>query len=172
MAKKGGKYSKAKGSRFERKVRDELRRIYDGDQKSEINRVPMSGAGWQKGDVIDINDNGWSYEAKCQETLALPAWWRQAKEQAKPFQTATLVFSSNHRPIYWVLRLDEWQAYVRETVYRNISSYKKTSTRSIYDKLSKYDDYDLAVISLDGDELVIVQNEYFIKMRRDMRNEK
>ena len=52
-----GAGAKAKGSRAERQWRDELRRIYSDTKKHEkIKRVPMSGASWMKGGVVDFND--------------------------------------------------------------------------------------------------------------------
>ena len=137
MAFKTGRGARAKGGTFERKVRNELRRIYDDASKhGEIQRVPMSGGGWMKGDIIDLNDNTWTYEAKCQEALSLPAWWRQTKLQAKSFQTPCLVFSSNHRPMYWIMKAGDWEAYEGNTVLDGIVEYVDMTTRGLYPKLA------------------------------------
>lgn len=170
MAKVSAKGRRQKGQRFERKVRDELKRIYDSDRRDQIHRVPMSGASYTKGDVVDLNDNSWSYEAKCQETLSLRPWWKQAKEQASPFQTPCLVFSSNNRPIYWVLKVSDWEAYESETIYDGRISYVEMSTRLLYDKLSLMPEMSVGKTKLGDDDVVIVPNELYISLRRELHN--
>lgn len=157
-----------KGQRFERKVRDQLKRIYEVEKHGEIHRVPMSGASYTKGDVVDLNDNSWCYEAKCQETLSLPEWWRQTKVQSKPFQTPCLVFSSNNRPMYWVLSLKNWESYEGDTIYDGKIKYIEMSTRTLYAKLAELNPLEIALTKLDGDEVVIVPNELYISFRREL----
>lgn len=163
-----GRGSKQKGSRLERDVRDLLKKIYPVDRRDLINRVPMSGAGWMKGDVIDMNNTDWSYEVKNQETLALPEWWRQTKVQARSFQTPCLVFSSNFRPIYWVVKEDDWRSYERGTLFADRTEYTKGSTRGLYDKLAKLGRFGVYCVTLDGDDVVIVPTEYYLEIRMEL----
>ena len=169
MAFKTGRGARAKGQKFERKVRDELKKIYtDVTRHGEIHRVPMSGASYTKGDVVDLNDNSWNYEAKCQEKLSLPMWWRQTKIQAKSFQTPCLVFSSNHRPMYWVMKAGDWESYEGNTVFDGVVEYVPISTRRIYDKLAKLNEIQVGHMELDGDEVVVVPSPLYIALRKDL----
>lgn len=168
MAKISASGRRQKGARFERKVRDELKKIYPTERRSAINRVPMSGGGWMKGDLVDMNNTDWSYEAKCQETLQLPTWWRQTKAQTKSYQTACLVFSSNHRPMYWVLHLDDYKAYEADTVFDGTVEHIPINTMRIYDKLGKLEANQVATTSLDGDAVAILPNDYFLELRRGL----
>ena len=128
----------------------------------------MSGAGWMKGDVIDLNNTDWCYEVKAQESLQLHAWWRQTKAQTKSFQTACLAFTSNNRPLYWVMKAGDWESYEGQTVFDDVIEYVDINTRSLYDKLEKLTQIQVAHTDLDSDEVVIVPNELFIAFRRDL----
>lgn len=160
-----GRSAKVKGSKFERDVRDELKRIYPSERRSQINRVPMSGASWMKGDVFDANDTAWSYEAKKHETLCLPDWWRQSKRQASSFQEPILVFSSNHRPLYWCVLANQWEAYALQAGLPLLEQIE-SSTRNIYNKLKELKTREVLVIELDGDKVAVIPNESFITVRR------
>lgn len=162
-----GRSAKIKGSRAERQFRDELKRIYPPERRSQINRVPMSGAGWMKGDVFDANDTNWSYEIKNCETLSLPAWWRQSRSQAASFQEPVLGFTSNHRPLYWCVSSDQWEAYALQAglpLLKQIES----STRNIYNKLKELKTREVLVVELDGDKVAVIPNEDWINVRRNI----
>lgn len=161
-----GRGASVKGKAFERQVRNELRKIYPPERRDRIQRVPMSGASWMKGDVVDLNDPDWSYEAKKQETLALPEWWRQTKSQASSFQIPCMIFSSNHRPIYWVLEKHHWDELVSETPYKHFFEYIESTTRSIYNKLADLDNIKALQIELDGDDVVVLSSNQFLMVRK------
>lgn len=161
-----------KGQKAEREVRDMLKTLYSADRRDQIHRVPMSGASYTKGDVVDLNDNSWSYEVKKQEKLCLPEWWRQTKIQASSFQTACLVFTSNHRPFYWVMRAGDWEAYEGDTVFDGVVEYVDMNTRGLYAKLAELNKIQVAHTTLDGDEVVIVPTELYLALRKDLLREK
>ena len=163
-----GRGAKAKGSNAERKVRDELRRIYPPELRQKIQRVPMSGAGWMKGDVIDLNDTDVCYEVKKQENLQIPAWWRQTTAQAQSWQTPVLVFTSNHRPFHWVLRENDWEAFVEDTAYGSVVHGVKGSTRALYEKLSNLKAWEYLVIDIEGEKLAVVQQDDYITVKKEI----
>ena len=163
-----GKGAKTKGSSAERKVRDELRRIYPSELRQKVQRVPMSGAGWMKGDVIDLNDTDMCYEVKNQENLQIPAWWRQTIAQAQTWQTPVLVFTSNHRPFYWVMRVEDWEQYLDDSERHYLSNRVDGSTRSLFDKLSKLDRWSYYVIEIEGEELAVIANEDYITVKKEI----
>lgn len=165
---KSGKSAKQKGSRAERDVRDHLKRIYSSDKRSRINRVPMSGAGWMKGDVIDMNNTDYSYEVKNQEKLALPEWWRQTLNQTHSSQQPVLVFTSNYRPLYWVIKKADYEYLAGETGRLELYKLINLTTRSIYKKLSELDRLELGLLNLVDDEVVVIDTEKYIEMRKDL----
>ena len=117
-----GAGAKAKGSRAERQWRDELRRIYSDTKKHEkIKRVPMSGASWMKGDVVDLNDYDSLYEVKNQEKLEIPSWWRQAVREAGSNRTPFLVITQNHRPFYVFMAPDVAEVLISEAGFAGVS---------------------------------------------------
>ena len=164
----GGRSAKAKGSNAERKVRDELRRIYPTELRQKVQRVPMSGASWMKGDVIDLNDTSMAIEVKNQETLQIPAWWRQTTAQAQSWQTPALVFTSNHRPFYWVMRAGDWVSFAKDTLHGQQISPIKGSTRNIYNKMYALTAWDYLVIDVEGDELAVIANEDYITVKKEI----
>ena len=163
-----GRGAKAKGSNAERKVRDELRRIYPSELRQKVQRVPMSGASWMKGDVIDLNDTSMCYEVKNQESLQIPAWWRQTIAQAQTWQTPALVFTSNHRPFYWVMREDDWVSFAEDTLHGPQLSRVKGSTRDIYNKLYNLVAWDYLVIEVEGEKLAVIANEDYITVKKEI----
>lgn len=167
MAKRG-RSAKQKGSKAERLVRDQLKRIYPSDRRTRINRVPMSGAGWMKGDVIDMNDTDYSYEVKNQESLSLHKWWDQTVSQCQPYQQPVLVFTSNYRPLYWVIRLKDFNYLVKETGRDKIYKLKEITVRTVYNKLSSLEKNELAKTILSDEEVVILGTEDYIQMRKEL----
>lgn len=172
MTKVSARGRRQKGAKAERAVRDELKKIYEVDRHTQIHRVPMSGAGFMKGDVVDLNDTSWCYEVKCQETLQLHAWWRQTKSQANSYQTPCLVFTSNHRPLYWVMKVGDWEAYEGSSVFDGVVEYVVMSTRGIYTKLAMLSQVQVGHTTLDSDDVVIVPNELYIALRKDLYKRK
>jgi hypothetical protein len=106
-----GKYSKDKGSAFERKVAKILSEAFG----VELVRTPMSG-GWgrleTKGDLVTRDDFPYHVECKKREgwnidcllsgkgTKELENWWNQTTEQCPADKVPLLVFSKNFSPIY------------------------------------------------------------------------
>ena len=128
----------------------------------------MSGAGYTKGDVIDLNDTDMCYEVKNQENLQIPAWWRQTIAQAQTWQTPALVFTSNHRPFYWVMREDDWVSFAEDTLHGPQVSRVKGSTRDIYNKLYNLVAWDYLVIEVEGEELAVIANEDYITVKKEI----
>lgn len=157
-----------KGKSAERKVRDEIRRIYPPELRDKVQRVPMSGASWMKGDVIDLNDTSIAIEVKNQENLQIPAWWRQTIAQAQTWQTPVLVFTSNHRPFYWVMREDDWVSFAEDTLHGPQVSRVKGSTRDIYNKLYNLVAWDYLVIEVEGEKLAVIANEDYITVKKEI----
>ena len=112
-----GRAAKRKGSRAEIKVRNALRSIYPVELHNKVQRVPLSGAGSIKGDVYDANDWDSCYEVKCQESLVLNDWWRQAKNQAGTARTPVLVVTQSYRPFYYFLHKKDWDEMRKMTEY-------------------------------------------------------
>lgn len=165
-----GKGARNKGSQAERKVRDQLKRIYDPKWRGAIHRVPMSGASFMKGDVVDMNDTQMSYEVKNQEKLAIPEWWEQSKAQAQPWQIPVLVFTSNYRPFYWMMHRKDWEAFLEDSGHIKASGYIDGNTRSLYDKLDSLDRLQYYVTKVHGDEVAIVRNEDYIEVKKEIHD--
>ena len=163
-----GRGARSKGSRAEIEVRNQLRRIYPPEKRTAVHRVPMSGAGYTKGDVIDLNDTDMCYEVKNQENLQIPAWWRQTIAQAQSWQTPVLVFTSNHRPFYWVMRVGDWEQYLDDSERHYLSSRVDGSTRSLFDKLGKLDRWSYYVVEIEGEELAVIANEDYITVKKEI----
>lgn len=166
-----GRKSKAKGSSFERTVRDTLRKIYPAELRQKIQRVPLSGAGVFKGDVVDLNNTDWCYEAKKHETLALQDWWRQAKRETANWQHTCMVFSSNYRPVYWVIRADLARDLMRQTfgdAADNMWTPVEGTTRKLYERLAQLQSYEYYLTELDNDEVIIMSTDMYIGMRKNL----
>lgn len=166
-----GRYARKRGIRFEMIVRDELRKLYPAELRTKIQRVPLSGAGVYKGDVVDLNNTDWCYEAKNCEKLAMTSWWRQTKAQAQAFQTPCLVFTSNHRPIYWCLREDDLLSYIKGTPYEDRLAPSKSNTMRLMDKLDKLPQLVYMKITIEEEDLAILPNELYLDIRREIMRE-
>lgn len=160
-----GKGARDKGSRAERKVRDILRGIYPSMFRKNVQRVPMSGAGYIKGDVADMNDTDTCYEVKCHEKLAMPSWWRQTKSQAKT-RTPVLVVTQNYRPYYFIMRAGDWFSLQDQTEYQGMSKlYEVGKNTTFFDDMAKLEPRDLGSISLDDDECVVIASNYYTEVK-------
>ena len=124
-----------------------------------------------KADIIDLNDTDMCYEVKNQENLQIPAWWRQTIAQAQTWQTPALVFTSNHRPFYWVMRVGDWEQYLDDSERHYLSSRVDGSTRSLFDKLGKLDRWSYYVVEIEGEELAVIANEDYITVKKEIYND-
>lgn len=96
-----GRGAKAKGSAFERKIAEALRR---SGLDPNAGRMPLSGADSHlKGDVR--TELPYTIEAKCQERVQLWKWWEQAKEQAH-YNPPLLFVSANYRPTLAIMDIE------------------------------------------------------------------
>lgn len=161
-----GRAAKQKGSRAEIKVRNLLRGIYPQKYRERVYRVPLSGAGAIKCDVMDMNDPDSAYEVKCQETLVLHDWWRQAKSQAGASRTPILVVTQSYRPFYFLMRKNDWDATKNSTIYVGFDgTVPLSSTRDFMDKIASIGDKEVATITLDDDEVVVVSQEFYLQVK-------
>jgi len=171
-----GAGAKAKGSRAERQWRDELKRIYkDTSKHDKIKRVPMSGASWMKGDVVDLNDYDSLYEVKNQESLCIPDWWRQAKRESGTSRTPFLVITQNHRPFYVFAEehviMTMLQAAELDKVSKTVSWRKQ---KGLLDAIDRCDDYDVVVADIGCKEhvfLAAIKGESYIQLKKLLTND-
>ena len=165
-----GRAAKQKGSRAERKVRDMLRSIYPTELRDRVYRVPLSGAGAIKGDVVDNNDYDSCYEVKCQEQLHLHDWWEQTKSQAGLSRTPVLVITQAYRPFYFVLRPDDWFAQVAATEYKDFTyTTEHSKAGDLFDFLAKMGARHGCIFTMpDGEEVIIVTQYYYIEVKTSL----
>lgn len=165
-----GRAAKRKGSRAEISVRNALRNIYPVEYRQAVQRVPLSGASAFKGDVFDGNDYDSCYEVKCQETLCLPDWWRQAKSQAGISRTPVLVFTQSYRPFYYAMKTEAWESLVSQTLYNEYKLENVTLTNNIglMDKLPGNTDKVVTTITVDGDSLAVAPEDLYITIKKEI----
>lgn len=164
-----GRAAKRKGSRAEIKVRNALRTIYPVELRQKVQRVPLSGAGSIKGDVYDANDWDSCYEVKCQESLVLNDWWRQAKNQAGTSRTPVLVVTQAYRPFYYFLHKKDWTEMRKMTEYDLFDQEVRFKhPKGLMDGLSELDKMVIGTISLDGDEVAIVPEIYYLDVKESL----
>ena len=166
-----GRGAKRKGSRAEIKVRNLLRTIYPPELRDKVQRVPLSGGGSIKGDVYDANDWDSCYEVKCQETLVLNDWWRQAKVQAGVSRTPVLVITQAYRPFYFILRKQDWDEMRGATEYELFSEeipMKKIKT--LMDDLADLERYKVGSLTLDTDDIVLIPQDYYLEVKESLYN--
>lgn len=167
-----GRGAKQKGSGFERDIRNELKRIYPPERRKAVGRIPMSGAGNIKGDVLDQNNTEFCYECKKHERLSIPEWWKQTLSQTQSWQTPVLAFSSNYRPIYWVLRERDWLAYIKQAELEPIYGIGAEGTlRGLYKKLKGLQRGEYYRSFIKDEPIAIIQNEDFITLRKVLWNQ-
>ena len=165
-----GAGARRKGSRAEIKVRNLLRTIYPTELHKYVQRVPLSGAAAIKGDVMDNNDPDSVYEVKCQETLCLNDWWRQAKAQAAPARTPILVVTQAYRPFYFIMYRKDWEGMVAASNFFQLNkNVEFTSTRNFMEKAAELNNYETGVVVLDDDVCVVIPQIYYLDIKRDLR---
>lgn len=165
-----GKGARRKGSRAEIKVRNLLRSIYPTELHKNVQRVPLSGAGAIKCDVIDMNDPDSAYEVKCQETLNLNDWWRQAKFQAGASRTPVLVVTQAYRPFYFILHKKDWDAMRSATEFDLFSEeIEFKHPKNLMDKLAnEVGTHQVGTIVLDNDVCCIVPQTYYLEVKESI----
>jgi hypothetical protein len=89
-----------KGARGEREVATILR--FKG---LDVRRVPNSGGLQMKGDLTGVQ--GYHFEVKRQETIRMPAWLKQAYDEAAPGDVPVVVHRTNHSGWYATLPLHD-----------------------------------------------------------------
>lgn len=165
-----GKGARRKGSRAEIKVRNMLRTIYPPELRNNVQRVPLSGAGAIKCDVMDNNDPDSAYEVKCQETLNLNDWWRQAKFQAGTSRTPILVITQAYRPFYFIMHKKDWDEMRNSTEFALFDEeveYKHP--KNLMDKLaSELEAHQVGTIPLDSDVCVIIPQTYYLEVKESI----
>ena len=166
-----GAGAKAKGSRAERQWRDELKRIYkDASKHDKIKRVPMSGASWMKGDVIDLNDYDSLYEVKNQEKLEIPSWWKQAVREAGSNRTPFLIITQNNRPFYVFLEEHVLLSLMEAAGYNNMGhviNWKRQ--KGLLDAIDGVAIYDYVLADLGNKESTIlagIKGETYITYKK------
>lgn len=164
-----GKAARRKGSRAEIKVRNMLRTIYPQELRNNVQRVPLSGAGAIKCDVMDTNDPDSAYEVKCQETLNLNDWWRQAKVQAGRSRTPILVITQSYRPFYFILDKKTWTTMLENTEYSAFNEeVEYRHPKGLMDRLAELDTRQIGRITLDDDDCVIVGQIFYLEVKKSL----
>lgn len=160
-----GRGARQKGSRAEIKVRNMLRGLYPKKLRDNVYRVPLSGAGAVKGDVIDNNDPDSVYEVKCQEKLVLHDWWRQAKAQAGSIKTPILVITQNYRPFYFLMRFEDWEATRNATGFAEFDECSEMTTSGLMDAIAQVGQYAVGELCLDSDRVVIIPQDFYLAVK-------
>lgn len=161
-----GRAAKRKGSRAEIKFRNLLRSIYPQQLRDRVYRVPLSGGGAVKCDIMDLNDPDSAYEVKCQETLVLHDWWRQTKQQAGTSRTPVLVVTQNYRPFVILMHYKDWTAIRESTIYESYSDILPMSTTRFMDKASNLPVHRAGQIELDGDSVLVIPQEFYLEVKQ------
>lgn len=169
---KPGRAARDKGSRAERKVRDMLRSIYPQVLRERVYRVPLSGGGAIKCDVFDGNDPDSAYEVKCQETLVLNEWWRQAKSQAGATRTPVLVVTKNYYPFYFIMREEDWEATRQSTIFYEDDDRIKLSTQKFMDRCAVLSFPNVGEIVLDDDVCCVISQDFYLKVKAGQAEER
>lgn len=103
----GGKSSRRKGAAAEREWCHYL--SDHGFPDATRNRIGVDGD-----DILHPLMHQISYEVKRQEKLSIPAWLRQAEEQAAPNRTPVLAFRQNSQPWRVVIPADHYLQLLKE----------------------------------------------------------
>lgn len=160
-----GRAAKRKGSRAEIKVRNLLRSIYPPELRDRVYRVPLSGGGAVKCDIMDLNDPDSAYEVKCQETLVLHDWWRQSKQQAGTSRTPVLVVTQNYRPFYFLMHFKDWNATRNSTIYADYNEDISMSTTKFMDFAADIPEHTVGIVELDGDVICVIPQTFYLEVK-------
>ena len=92
--------AKNKGANAEREV---AKLIFEGTGVEVVRNLEQTRGGGY--DLVGIDFL--AIEVKRQETLCLPAWWRQTLKQAGNDKIPVLVYRQNRKPWTWVVGMDK-----------------------------------------------------------------
>lgn len=160
-----GRAARQKGSRAEIKVRNALRRIYPQEKRQRVQRVPLSGAAAIKGDVMDMNDPDTMYEVKNQETLTIPAWWRQTVREAG-VRMPVLVVTQSWRPFYYLMRKGDWNALAEAAGMLGIVSYTKIKKQTVlFDTMGEQEPNVVGEFIVGDEELAVVPEQCYLDVK-------
>ena len=160
--------AKNKGSRLERQVAGEYRRI-----GIEARRMPLSGAiPHLKADIYKPVHDGWHDECKNQETVKLKEWWHQASSTCGKSEPV-LHISANYRPIITAIRSDKYYDMLLEldqSDQRFMHKQKKVTTKRLnlwneWDDIWNRDEIGEPVLHLENLELTIISLEHYMELR-------
>lgn len=165
--------AKSKGSRLERRVAEEYRRI-----GIEAKRMPLSGAfSHLKSDIFKPVYDGWHDECKNQETVKLREWWNQATSTCGKSEPV-LHISANHRPIITAFRTDKYydilieldQAGSRFLHNAKVIDKKRLNLWDEWDEILGSDQLGEPVLHIENLGLTVISLEHYMEMR-DCLNE-
>jgi hypothetical protein len=169
---KTAKSKKAKGSKLEKKIAEEYRRI-----GIEARRMPLSGAiSHMKSDIWKKTRDGWSDECKNAETVKLKEWWAQTRRDASTFNKPVLHVSANYRPIISIISAEDYyqmlltlQQSGQEFQHRQRKLTKKRfSLWNEWSELWAEDGFGDPLLIIEGyapEDLVVMQVEHYFELR-------
>lgn len=162
------KSAKSKGSRLERKVAEEYRRI-----GIEAKRMPLSGAfSHLKADIFKPVYDGWHDECKNQETVKLREWWQQASSTCGKSEPV-LHISANFRPIITVIRTDKWYDLLKElddTGQRFLHKVEKITKKRFnlwdeWSEISAKDELGEPILHIEELDLTVMSIDHYMEIR-------
>lgn len=160
--------AKAKGSKLERKVAEEYRKI-----GIEAKRMPLSGAfSHLKSDIFKPVPDGWHDECKNQETVKLRDWWNQTTSTCGR-SIPVLHISANHRPIITVMSSDQWYQLLKELKDSGQGFFHKTKKvtkkrYNLWDEWSEIwnsEDMGDPVMHIENLDLTVIQLDHYMEIR-------
>ena len=160
--------AKAKGSRLERLVAGEYRRI-----GIEAKRMPLSGAfSHLKADIFKPIYDGWHDECKNQETVKLKEWWGQATSTCGKSEPV-LHISANFRPVITVIRTDKYIDLLKEleeTGQRFLHKTEKLTKKRFnlwdeWNELEATEGYGEPILHIEEHDLTVMSLHHYMEIR-------
>lgn len=160
--------AKQKGSRLEREVASEYRKI-----GIEAQRMPLSGAiNHMKGDIWKKVYDGWIDECKNAETVKLREWWEQTLRQ-KGRAEPVLHISANYRPVITVIRTDKYIDLLKElddTQQRFLHKTEKITKKRFnlwdeWDELKALNELGEPILHIEHLDLTVMSLEHYMEIR-------
>lgn len=160
--------AKAKGSRLERLVAGEYRRI-----GIEAKRMPLSGAfSHLKADIFKPVYDGWHDECKNQETVKLKEWWSQATSTCGKSEPV-LHISANFRPVITVMRTDKYIDLLKEldeTGQRFLHKVEKLTKKRFnlwneWNELEALKEYGEPILHIEELDLTVMNLHHYMEIR-------
>lgn len=165
--------AKAKGSKLERKVAEEYRRI-----GIEARRMPLSGAfSHLKADIFKPVKDGWSDECKNQETVNLRDWWAQTIKGAG-LDEPVLHISANYRPVItaiWTKTFDNMIKELRDSGQGFMHKVRIVEKQ----RFNLWDEWDIvrnedgpgdSLLILKKHKLTVMEIEHYMELRDCLNN--